>query len=137
MPWEMTNSINSAPILQREARLWLAGIRRWIRGKRSIRKPYLFTQFIMFSIIVRIVRGLYGFVELFCFHSDIKKAIGIYFTSMRFVNELFALLSELSCKDVVPGYFEQNISTIYREWNINGFLSMFVVMSEKLYSIEV
>jgi hypothetical protein len=43
---------------------------------------------------------------------DIKKAIVIYFTLMRFVNELFALLSGLS-KDVVPGYFEQSISTIY------------------------
>jgi hypothetical protein len=74
------------------------------RGKRSIRNPYLFTQVIMFSIIVRIVRGLFGFVELCCFHSDIKKAIVIYFTSMRFVNELFALLSGLSSKDVVPGF---------------------------------
>ena len=87
MPREMTNSINSAPVLQREARLWLAGIRRWIGDKRSSRKPYLFTQFIMFSIIVIIVRGLYEFVELFCFNSDIKEAIGIYFTSMHFVNE--------------------------------------------------
>ena len=108
----MTNSINPAPILQREARLWLAGIRRRIGGKTSIRIPYLYTQFIMFSIIVRTVPGLYGFVELFCFHSDIKKAIVIYFTLMRFVNELFALLSGLS-KDVVPGYFEQSFSTIY------------------------
>jgi hypothetical protein len=97
VPREMTNSINPAPILQREAQLWLAGIRRRVGGKRSIRNPYLFTQFIMFSIIVRIiVRGLYGFVQLCCFHSDIKKAIVIYFTSMRFVNELFALLSGLS-----------------------------------------
>jgi hypothetical protein len=108
----MTNSINLAPILQREARLWLAGILRRIGGKTSIRNPYLYTQFIMFSIIVRNVRGLYGFVEPFCFHNDIKKAIVIYFTLMRFVNELFALLSGLS-KDVVPGYFEQSFSTIY------------------------
>ena len=56
---------------------------------------------------------MYGVVEPFCFHSDIKKAIiAIYFTLMRFVNELFALLSGLS-KDVVPGYFEQSLSTIY------------------------
>jgi hypothetical protein len=34
--------------------------------------------------------------ELCCFHSDIKKAIVMYFTSMRFVNVLFALLSGLS-----------------------------------------
>jgi hypothetical protein len=108
----MTNSINPAPILQREARLWLAGIRRRIGGKTSIRNPYLYSQCIMFSIIVRNVRGLYGFVEPFCLHSDIKKAIVIYFTLMRFVNELFALLSGLS-KDVVPGYFEQSFSTIY------------------------
>ena len=74
----------------------------------------------MFSIIVRIVKGMYGFVEPCCFHSDITKAIVIYFTSMRFVNELFALLSGLS-KDVVPGYFEQSFSTIYGEWNVNGF----------------
>jgi hypothetical protein len=122
----MTNFINPAPILQREARLWLAGIRRRMGGKTSIRNPYLFTQFIMFSIIVRIVRGLYGFVEPFCFHSDIKKAIVIYFTLMRFVNELFALLSGLS-KDVVPGYFEQSFSTIYGlESGMSiDFLSMF------------
>ena len=74
----------------------------------------------MFSIIVKIVRGLYGYVEPFCFHSDIKMAIVIYLTSMCFVNELFALLSGLS-KDVVPGYFEQSFSTIYGERNVNGF----------------
>jgi hypothetical protein len=37
---------------------------------------------------------------------------------MRFVNELFALLSGLS-KDVVPGYFEQSFSTMeidIRQW---------------------
>jgi hypothetical protein len=106
----MSNSINPAP---REAWLWLAGIRRRIGGKTSIRNPYLFTQLIMFSInILRIGRGLCGFVEPFCFHSNIKKAIVIYFDLMRFVNELFALLSGLS-KDVVPRYFEQRFSTIY------------------------
>jgi hypothetical protein len=42
------------------------------------------------------------------------------FTSMRFGNEIFALLYGLS-KDVVPGYFEQSFSTVYGEWNINGF----------------
>jgi hypothetical protein len=122
----MTNFINPAPILQREARLWLAGIRRRIGGKTSIGNPYLFTQFIMFSIIVRIVRRLYGFVEPFCFHSDIKKAIVIYFTLMRFVSELFALLSGLS-KDVVPGYFEQSFSTIYglESGMSRDFLSIF------------
>jgi hypothetical protein len=51
---EMTNSINPAPILQREARLWLAGIRRRIGGKTNIRNPYLYTQFIMFSLIVKL-----------------------------------------------------------------------------------
>jgi hypothetical protein len=66
---------------------------------------------------------LYGFVEPFCFHSDIKKAIVIYFTSMRFVNELFALLSGLS-KDVVPGYFEQSFSTMESGMSMD-FLSMF------------
>ena len=84
----------------------------------------------MFSIIVRIVRGLYGFVELFCFHSDIKKAIGIYFTSMRFVNELFALLSRMLCLATLSKIFQ-----LYIEWNINGLCLL--VMSEKLYSIEV
>ena len=95
----------------------LATIITFLEGKRSIRNPYLFTQFIMFSI----VWGLCRFVEPFCFHSDIKKAIVIYFTSIRFVNKLFSLLSGLS-KDVVPGYFEQSFSTIYGEWNVNGFL---------------
>jgi hypothetical protein len=45
---------------------------------------------------------------------------------MRFVSELFSLLSGLS-KDVVPGYFEQSFSTIYElESEISmDFLSMF------------
>jgi hypothetical protein len=42
------------------------------------------------------------------------------FTWMRFGNEIFALLSGLSAKDVVPGHFEQSFSTVYGEWNING-----------------
>jgi hypothetical protein len=71
----------------------------------------------------RIVRGLYGFVEPFCFHSDIKKAIVIHFTSTRFVDELFALLSGLS-KDVVPGNFEQSYSTMESAMSMD-FLSMF------------
>jgi hypothetical protein len=116
VPWEMTNPINPAPILQREARLWLAGIRLRIGGKTSIRNPYLFTQFIMFSVIVRNVRRLYGFVEPFCFHSDIKKAIVIYFTLMRFVNELFALLSGLS-KDVVPHTLSK-VFQLYMDWRV-------------------
>ena len=66
------------------------------RGKRSIRNPYLFTQFIMFSIIVRIVRGLYGFVELCCFHSDIKKAI--LFILLRCVLSTSYLLYYLGCR---------------------------------------
>jgi hypothetical protein len=37
----MTNSINPAPILQREARLSLAAIQRQIGGKRSFINPNL------------------------------------------------------------------------------------------------
>jgi hypothetical protein len=79
----------------------------------------------MFSIIVRIVRGLYGFVELCCFHSDIKKAIVIYFTSMRFVNELFALLSgfrpRMLCLATLSKVFQ-----LYMESGMSmDFLSMF------------
>jgi hypothetical protein len=54
---------------------------------------------------------------------------------MRFVNQLFALLSGLS-KDVVPGYFEQSFSTMeidIRQWISSSCLQ---VMSEILYSIE-
>jgi hypothetical protein len=40
VPREMTNSINPAPLLQMEARLWLAGILQQIGGKRRIRNPY-------------------------------------------------------------------------------------------------
>jgi hypothetical protein len=52
---------------------------------------------------------LHAFVEPFCFHKENKKAIIIYFTTMRLVNELFALLSGLS-KDVVAGYFKRTFS---------------------------
>ena len=76
------------------------------RGQDEHQKP------IFIYSVYHVFRGLYGFVEPLCFHSDIKKAIVIDFTLMRFVSELFALLSGLS-KDVVPGYFEQSFSTIY------------------------
>jgi hypothetical protein len=52
---------------------------------------------------------LHGFVEPFCFHKENKKAIIISFTTMRLVNELFALLSGLY-KDVVAGYFKRTFS---------------------------
>jgi hypothetical protein len=117
VPREMTNFINPAPILQREARLSrLAGIRRRIRGKTSIRNPYLFTQFIMFSIIVRIVRRLYEFVEPFCFHCDIKMAIVIYFTLMRFVSELFALLS--FCPSMLCLATLSKVFQLYMDWRV-------------------
>ena len=88
----------------------------------------------MFStIIVRNVRGLYGFVEPFRFDSDIKKAIVIYFTLMRFVNELFALLSGLS-KNVVPGYFEQSFSTIY---GIHIMTLLIIIRAKLLINIVI
>ena len=114
VPREMSYPINPAPILQREARAWLAGIRRRIGGRRSIRNPFYGeinkdTPIELFALIVRIVRGLHGFAEPFCYHSENTKAIVISFTSMRLVNELFVLLSGLS-KDVVAGYFKRSFS---------------------------
>ena len=82
------------------------------RGQNEHQKPiFIYSVYHVFNNRKK-CSCLYGFGEPFCFHSDIKKAIVIYFTLMRFVNELFALLSGLS-KDVVPGYFEQSFSTIY------------------------
>jgi hypothetical protein len=74
----------------------------------------------MFSIIVRIVRELYGFVEPFCFHSDIKKAIVIYFTLMGFVSELFSLLSGMLCLATLSKLFPLYMVWI-GEWHVNGF----------------
>ena len=148
--------INAAKILKRESKLWLAGIRRRIGGRRSIRKPCygeISRDFPMeiFLVILKIVPGLDGFVEPFCFHRE-NKAIVVSFTSMRLVNELFGLLSGVS-KDVVMTYFKRNFSGarkghtaavivndlkdfafVYRkrsgklvigfnygEWNVNGF----------------
>ena len=110
----LTTPINPTPILRREVQLWLTGIKRRIGGRRSIRNPYYGEvnrdiSFEIFNVICRIVRGLHGFVEPFCFHKENKKAIIISFTTMRLVNELFALLSGLS-KDVVAGYFKRTFS---------------------------
>lgn len=152
----LTTPINPAPILRREARLWLAAIRRRIGGRRSIRQPYYGEisrdmPVEIFAVVRRIVRGLAGFVEPFCFQSENKKAIVISFTSMRLVNELFVLLSGMS-KDDVTGYFKRGLGSrkghtaavivsdvkdfaiIYKkrcgklvigfnygEWNVNGF----------------
>ena len=107
----LTSPINPAPILQREARLWLAGIRRRIGGRRSVRNPYYGeinrdTPLEIFLVIVRVVRGLDGFLEPSCFHRDNSKAIVLSFTSMRLVHELFSLLSGFS-KEVVAGYFKR------------------------------
>ena len=110
----LRSPINPAPILQREARLWLAGIRRRIGGRRSVRNPYYGeihrdTPLEIFRVIVRVVRGLDGFVEPFCFHRDNSKAIVLSFTSMRLVHELFGLLSGFS-NEVVAGYFKRVFS---------------------------
>jgi hypothetical protein len=111
---ELNKSIKPAPILQREARLWLARIRRRIGGKRSVRNPFYVEitrdcPLEIFSVIVRIVRGLDGFVEPFCFLRENNKAIVISFTSMRLVHELFGLLSGFS-KDVLANYFKRDFS---------------------------
>jgi hypothetical protein len=101
----LTTPINPTSILRREVQLWLTGIKRRIGGRRSIRNPYYGEvnrdiSFEIFNVICRIVRGLHGFVEPFCFHKENKKAIIISFTTMRLVNELrkghtAAVISEL------------------------------------------
>ena len=106
--------INAAPILRKEEKLWLADIRRRIGGRRSVRNPYygeINRDFPMeiFLVILKILRGLDGFVEPFCYHRENSKAIVVSFTSMRLVNELFSLLCGLS-KDVVTTYFKRNFS---------------------------
>ena len=111
---ELNKPIKPAPILLRKARRWLSGIRRRIGGKRRIRNPFYVEinrdcPFEIFSVIVRIVRGLDGFVEPFCFYRDNNKAIVISFTSMRLVHELFGLLSGFS-KDVATSYFKRSFS---------------------------
>jgi hypothetical protein len=91
----------------------------------------------MFLIIVRIVRGLYGFVEPFCFHSDIKKAIVIYFTSMHFVNSTSYLLYYLGCPRMLC---LATLSKVFQLWRVEcQWISSacLLVMSETLYSIEV
>ena len=112
----LNKPINPAPALQREARLWLAGIRRRIGGKRSIRNP-LFAEIKrdvpleVFTVIVRMLRGLDGYVEPFYFHCENSKAIVLSFTSMRLAHELFGLLSGLS-KDVLASYFKRSFSGV-------------------------
>lgn len=110
----LNKPINPAPILQREARLWLATIRRRIGGRRRIRNPYYVeinrdTPLEIFSVVVKIVRGLDGFVEPFCFHHENNKAIVLSFGSMRLVHELFVFLSGYS-EDVVAGYFKRGFT---------------------------
>ena len=110
----LNKPINPAPILQREARLWLTGIHRRIGGRRSIRNPYYVEinrdiPYEIFLVVVRIVRGLDGFVEPFCFYRDNKKATVLSFTSMRLVHDLFGLLSGFA-KDVLAGYFKRVLS---------------------------
>ena len=112
----LSSPINLAPILQREARLWLAGIWRRIGGRRSVRNPsygeiHRDTPLEIFLVIVRVVRGLDGFVEPCCFHCDNSKAIVLSFTSMRLVHELFDLLSGFS-NEVVAGYFNRVFSGV-------------------------
>ena len=110
----LNKPINAAVILQRESKLWLAGIRRRIGGQRSVRNPYYGEinrdlPIEIFTVILKSIWGLDGFVGPFCYHRENKKAIVVSFTSVRLVNELFGLLSGLS-KDVVTSYFKRNFS---------------------------
>lgn len=110
----LATPIYPAPILERESRLWLDSLWRRLSAKRSIRTPY-YTQisrdipYEIFAVIKQIVRALDGFVEPFCFRSNNKKAEVVSFTSVRLVNELFALLSGLS-KDAVAKYFKRTLA---------------------------
>ena len=54
---ELYKPIKPAPTLQREPRLWLAGIRHRIGGKRSIRNPFYMEINRDCPIVVRIVGG--------------------------------------------------------------------------------
>jgi hypothetical protein len=109
-----TTLLNPAPMLKREVILWLKGISRRLGGRRSIRNPFYAeitrnTPYEIFSVILKMVRRLDGFVEPFCFCSENKKANIISFTSVCLVNELFALLSGFS-KDDVAGYFKRSFT---------------------------
>ena len=103
-----------APILKRECLVWLRGIYRRIGGRKSIRNPY-YSEIVrdmppeLFQVLLDVVRALEGFVEPFCVRGDNTKASVISFTSMRLVNELFALLSGNSNADVAA-YFKRGFS---------------------------
>ena len=74
VPRVLTKAINPTPIIQGEARMWLAGIRRRIGGRKSIRNPFCGevvrdTPLELFSIIDKGTRGLDGFTKPFFWKS--------------------------------------------------------------------
>ena len=123
--------INRGALLQRGCKLWLASIYRRLSGKRSIRHPYYaeITRDIpneIFEVLRKLVRGMEGFVEPFCYYKNNAKAEVISITSIRLVKELFVLLSGLP-GETVASYFKKNLTNGCRK----GHLTSLVVSEVK------
>ena len=118
----MSTRLDPAPLLRRECEVWLRGIHRRLSARPSVRNPYhgeinRDMPIELFGIISNTVRSLDGFVKPFCIRGENNKAIVISFTSVRLVNELFALLSGLSSEDVA-GYFKRHFSGARKKGHI-------------------
>ena len=111
--------LNSYPvyagtIFHTESRLWLESIYRRLAGRRRVRNPFYaeVTRDIpygIFSILLRMIKGIDGFCEPFVNFGRNKKAEVVSFHTLRPVKQLFSILSGKSEKEVVS-YFKRTLT---------------------------
>ena len=106
--------IYAGTIFYTESRLWLGSIYRRLAGRRRLRNRFYaeITRDIpywIFSILLRIIKGIDGFCEPFVSFGRNKKAEVVFFTTLRPVKQLFSILSEMSEAEVVS-YFKRTLT---------------------------
>ena len=111
--------LNSYPvyagtIFHTELRLWLESIYRRLAGRRRVRNPFYaeVTRDIpygIFSILLRMIKGIDGFCEPFVNFGRNKKAEVVSFHTLRPVKQLFSILSGKSEAEVVS-YFKGTLT---------------------------
>ena len=111
--------LNSYPvyagtIFYTESRFWLESIHRRLAGRRRVRNPFYaeITRDIpygIFSILLRMIKGIDGFCEPFVNFGRNKKAEVVSFTTLRPVKQLLSILSGMSEVEVVS-YFKRTLT---------------------------
>ena len=113
---KMLNSypVYAGTIFYTESKLWLESIYRRLAGRHRVRNPFYaeITRDIpygIFSILLRMMKGIDGYCEPFVNFGRNKKAEVVSFTTLRPVKQLFSILSGKGETEVVS-YFKRTLT---------------------------